>query len=296
MCKSVIDEQVIKKEWKDDVYLSEACKERFLTLCDIPEWQRSDVFMAGLAELEQGYFVERESMDVHTLIFTLEGGGILTTPYGEERLEPNSLAVLPTNTSFRIELDTEIGDWKMVWLLPRPTQKWQHLVTINKNRNGRRHFVNDYPQCEQIWSLLMLLHNEIGGRESFRRLLVNETSRLLAGFEAPVKHSLSRVQSLFYDVESQLHLNWTVSGMAKMCFISEEQFNRLCKQSFGMSPRTKLIQLRMDKAAELLRYRDWSIAMIANRLGYKDQYNFTHRFKKYFGDSPSAYRKKHYLQ
>ncbi|MDW1982431.1 helix-turn-helix domain-containing protein, partial [Vibrio sp. Vb0304] len=48
---------------------------------------------------------------------------------------------------------------------------------------------------------------------------------------------------------------------------------------------------RMHKAADLLQYRAWSIAMIANRLGYRDPYNFTHRFKKFYGISPTRYRK-----
>ncbi|WP_304442118.1 helix-turn-helix transcriptional regulator [Moritella sp. Urea-trap-13] len=51
-----------------------------------------------------------------------------------------------------------------------------------------------------------------------------------------------------------------------------------------------MIHLRMEKAANLLQYREWTISMIALRLGYKDPYNFTHHFRKCFGCSPSRYR------
>lgn len=114
---------------------------------------------------------------------------------------------------------------------------------------------------------------------------------MLSRIEHGIPASVSRVQALFNEVESQLHLPWSVAEMAEHCFISEEQFNRLTKQLFGLSPRARLIQLRMEKAADLLRYREWTITMISNRLGYKDPYNFTHRFKKYFGLSPTQYRK-----
>lgn len=144
---------------------------------------------------------------------------------------------------------------------------------------------------EQIWSLMTLLYNEIGGRSGFRQLLISEVQRLVQSVETPISTSLSRVQTLFNEIEGQLHLLWTVSEMAKRCFISEEQLNRLSKQLFNMSPRSKLIELRMHKAADLLQYRAWSIAMIANRLGYRDPYNFTHRFKKFYGISPTRYRK-----
>ena len=47
----------------------------------------------------------------------------------------------------------------------------------------------------------------------------------------------------------------------------------------------------MEKAADLLQYSEWTISMTAQHLGYKDPYNVTHRFRKYFGCSPSQYRK-----
>ncbi|HGZ6663901.1 TPA: helix-turn-helix transcriptional regulator, partial [Vibrio parahaemolyticus] len=201
-----------------------------------------------------------------------------------KEIEPYTLTILPVDTCFRFEINPRLGSWKMVWLLPQNTPAWHHL--------------NDLGQCvipfcgsEQIWSLMTLLYNEIGGRSGFRQLLISEVQRLVQSVETPISTSLSRVQTLFNEIEGQLHLPWTVSEMAKRCFISEEQLNRLSKQLFNMSPRSKLIELRMHKAADLLQYRAWSIAMIANRLGYRDPYNFTHRFKKFYGISPTRYRK-----
>ncbi|EGR2302222.1 TPA: helix-turn-helix transcriptional regulator [Vibrio parahaemolyticus] len=284
LCESVIGQFSPQHEWHDDVYLAPACKERFLTLTEIPEWQRADIFMAGLAELHNGYHVERDKVGVHTLLFTLEGGGVLITPNCVKEIEPYTLTILPVDTCFRFEINPRLGSWKMVWLLPQNAPAWHHL--------------NDLGQCvipfcgsEQIWSLMTLLYNEIGGRSGFRQLLISEVQRLVKSVETPISTSLSRVQTLFNEIEGQLHLPWTVSEMAKRCFISEEQLNRLSKQLFNMSPRSKLIELRMHKAADLLQYRAWSIAMIANRLGYRDPYNFTHRFKKFYGISPTRYRK-----
>ncbi len=73
-------------EWHDDAHLAPACKERFLTLTEIPEWQRR-YFMAGLAELHDGYHVERDKV-VHTLLFTLEGGVLITPNYAFKEIEP----------------------------------------------------------------------------------------------------------------------------------------------------------------------------------------------------------------
>lgn len=284
LCESVIEQFAIKTEWHDDVHLAPACKERFLTLTEIPEWKRADIFMAGLAELRDGYHVERDKVGVHTLLFTIEGGGVLITPDFVKEIEPYTLTILPVDTCFRFEMNPSKGLWKMVWLLPQNTEAWQHLSDLGQT-------VVPFRGSEQVWSLMALLYNEIGGRTGFRQLLISEVQRLVKSVETPISTSLSRVQTLFNEVEGQLHLPWTIAEMAKQCFISEEQFNRLSKQLFNMSPRSKLIELRMHKAADLLQYPAWSVAMIANRLGYRDPYNFTHRFKKFYGTSPTRYRK-----
>lgn len=283
--ESVIEQFAIKTEWHDDVHLAPACKERFLTLTEIPEWKRADIFMAGLAELRDGYHVERDKVGVHTLLFTIEGGGVLITPDFVKEIEPYTLTILPVDTCFRFEMNPSKGLWKMVWLLPQNTEAWQHLSDLGQT-------VVPFRGSEQVWSLMTLLYNEIGGRTGFRQLLISEVQRLVKSVETPISTSLSRVQTLFNEVEGQLHLPWTIAEMAKQCFISEEQFNRLSKQLFNMSPRSKLIELRMHKAADLLQYPAWSVAMIANRLGYRDPYNFTHRFKKFYGTSPTRYRKR----
>ena len=285
LCKSVTSKMQPKSQWHDEVYLSDRCKERFLTTSDIPEFIPEEIFMAGMAELVDGYHVERYGITIHhTLIFTLEGSGILTTADRVELLEPYSLLILPAHTPFRFELNSVDNYWKMIWLLPQNTEKWKHFAQLGQT-------ILPYHQCEQIWSLLNLIHCEIGGRAGFRHLLVSELNLLLTGVESKSTRSVSRVHTLFNEVESQLHLPWTVKEMASRCFISEEQLNRIAKNLYNMSPRARLIHLRMEKATDLLQYREWTISMIAQRLGYKDPYNFTHRFRKYFGCSPSNYRK-----
>lgn len=285
LCESVIKQMTPRSQWVDQVFLSETCKERFFTNSNIPELAYDDIFMAGMANLKDGYHVEREGIAVHTVLFTLEGGGILTTADRVELIEPYTMVVLPALTPFRFEINPIDKQWKMVWFLPKHTDKWLFLENIGQSILAFHH-------TEQIWSLLTLLLYEIDGRPSFRRLLVSELCRLLNRFESKSSRSMARVQTLFNEVESQLHLSWTVKAMAQKCYISEEQFNRISKSLFGLSPRAKLIQLRMDKAADLLNYNDWTVTMIAHRLGYKDPYNFTHRFTKYFGCSPSHFRKR----
>ncbi|WEM45654.1 AraC family transcriptional regulator (plasmid) [Photobacterium sp. DA100] len=275
-----------KTDWKEEVFLAQSCKERFLTQSDLPELTDNGFFMAGLAELAEGYEIERVATTNHTLLLTLEGVGLLTLTERQYHLMPNTLTILPAGLPFRFELADKRKGWKMAWVLLKPGEKWLPLVT-----HGQR--VEHSHICEQVWSVMNLLHSEIGGRASYRKLFASELSRLMLGSAnlAP-SNSVLRVQSVFNDIESQLHLNWTVRGIAKQCFLSTEQLNRITKQLYGCSTQQRLIQLRMEKAVDLLYYREWTIGMVAQRLGYQDPFNFTHRFRQYHGCSPREYRKR----
>ncbi|WED24431.1 AraC family transcriptional regulator [Vibrio sp. JC009] len=285
MFESVIGDFEPPESWKDLTYLAPGCKERFITLSDYPELGDEGVVMAGLSELKDGYQIERAGPEVHSILCTLEGEGMLTTPEFQARLKPNTLTILPARSLFRFELPEESPGWKMLWILLPEASKWDYLNEFGQS-------VVPFHKAEELWSMLVLLHSEAGGRANYRKLLVSEMSRLLTGVEGKKYTSSMRVQVMFNEIESQLQMPWTVRGMAEKCFISEEQLNRITKSLYGCSPRSRLISLRMEKAADLLHNSDWTVGMIAQRLGYNDPYNFTHRFKAYFGCSPRNYRKR----
>ncbi len=83
---------------------------------------------------------------------------------------------------------------------------------------------------------------------------------------------------------------WTVSDMADQCNLSRDQFRRVFHQRTGINPKLFIDRSKLNKAAEMLINTRNSIAEIAARFGYEDQYHFSRRFKSIFGISPSRYR------
>jgi len=284
LCKSVIsDVAQLPKKWKDDVFLAPECQERFLVLSDIPEMKQFDIFMAGLAKLKNGYGVERVSPEVHTVLITLDGGGVLHTPESIVEISVNTITFLPAGKPFRFELNDQSKPWNMVWILLNDVERW-----TNVGKSFRP--VLNFDAAESVWSLVSLIYNEIGGRPAFRKMMLSELVKILSNVEIDVSDTQMRVLSMLNTIESQLHLDWNVADIAASVFLSTEQLNRVVKQIVGMTPRDYLIHLRMSKAADLLGNKDWSVKMIALRLGYQDPNNFTHRFRKFYGMSPRRYR------
>jgi AraC-like DNA-binding protein/mannose-6-phosphate isomerase-like protein (cupin superfamily) len=73
--------------------------------------------------------------------------------------------------------------------------------------------------------------------------------------------------------------------------ISVSHCNRVFRSVFGMSPRVYLSRLVLHEAKLLLADPQWSVQQIATMLGYGDIAHFSRQFKRWSGQSPTAYRK-----
>lgn len=81
--------------------------------------------------------------------------------------------------------------------------------------------------------------------------------------------------------------NWSAAAMARLCGVSTETLRRHFLAKTGKSTRQWLAEERQRKAAALLRDGS-SIKETAVCLGYKQQTNFTRKFKEYWGACPSV--------
>lgn len=66
--------------------------------------------------------------------------------------------------------------------------------------------------------------------------------------------------------------------------------SRVFKQVTGSLPRDFIIQVRIDRAKQLLRESSLSIGEIADALGYPDVFFFSRQFKNRSGLSPTHFR------
>lgn len=79
--------------------------------------------------------------------------------------------------------------------------------------------------------------------------------------------------------------------VAAAAALSPAHFSRLFHKRLGQSFTDVLNQMRVDKAAEMLRGTDKPLKRIAQEMGFSDQSYFTKVFRKWRGISPGGYRK-----
>ena len=86
--------------------------------------------------------------------------------------------------------------------------------------------------------------------------------------------------------------NWSVTGLAKLCGVSGSAIRRHFLSHEGRAPKDWLAEQRLRQAIELLRESS-SIKETALLLGYKQQSNFTRKFKEFWGTCPSVFLSAH---
>lgn len=84
----------------------------------------------------------------------------------------------------------------------------------------------------------------------------------------------------------------TIDDLAEELNMSKFYFLKEFKSATGKTPYQYLIDIRMNRAVELLKNESLSLSGIALTLGFSDQSHFSKIFKNQLGDSPGAYRKK----
>jgi len=271
--------------WKDILEIGNDCRERFIELTHVPELTSLDIQLAGISDLSGNYRVGRSNPDNHTLFYTRSGAGKLYTETGTYNLQSNVLVILPAKSPFIVELAERESHWDIIWFNLSDSLKWQSLrdkeTTIHTNQD-----------LSHLYHLLELLYQE--EIATLRQALIPVIGyHLLNTLNISDGHHQEhyRINQLFQEVDNQLHFAWNITNLSLNIHYSAPHLHRLCLKGFGRSPMQQVIYLRMKRAKYLLKHTSWPMAQIGSQVGYPDIFNFSKRFKKSEGVSPSQYRK-----
>lgn len=79
--------------------------------------------------------------------------------------------------------------------------------------------------------------------------------------------------------------------LAAQCNISEVYFRKIFVESYHITPRQYLIDIRLNRAKQLLAEGTLKISAVAEQCGFTNQYHFCRIFKEKTNVTPSEYRK-----
>lgn len=91
-------------------------------------------------------------------------------------------------------------------------------------------------------------------------------------------------------IETHPFTDWTVARLAAKVGMGRSNFALRFAEDVGKTPMTFVTDERMKHAAAFLQRTDLKVAEIADRIGYRSESAFSHRFFAHFGMTPGAMR------
>ncbi len=240
------------------------------------------------------YTYRKKGLPENFLFFCVAGQGWYKL--GNERFDvrANEFFILPQNREHAYGSNDD-DPWTIYWIHFGGTalQQFNELPTV------REHFRPMYIKTsDTILELFRKIYTTLESGYSIDNLAFSNLclSHFLTLFLYNSKHfdtTITRsdiIDEAIRFMQNNIHHNITLQDLCAEFHYSPSRFSSLFKQRTGYSPIDYFIQLKMQKASQLLDFSDHSIKDIAATFGFDDPYYFSRRFRKTIGVSPKNYR------
>lgn len=250
-------------------------RERIVSPEECPALEDQGVQLCGLSNVAPPYRMVRPRLGWSEIIVTLAGHGRVLAQGQWRGIRAGEAYVAPHDAQQAFFADG--GRWRFAW------------VQFSRRLAGTEAVVVP-ADGEDLAAVLSALHHEVLGAGDAAVLahLAALVARL--GERAGGKTSRERLEKLWREVDADLSRAWTVATMAAQAGMCGEHLRRVCLAERGVTPMHHVCELRMRRAAALLRSTPVKVESIATEVGYGSVYAFSAAFKRWSGRAPGALR------
>lgn len=220
-------------------------------------------------------------------------------PWQRDLIEPGAFCLTPDGTSFAARWQESVeaivirlnADWlDSIASQIVPLDNWELTIERGKQDNF-------------LYSLVTTLRNEVAnnyqaGQVYYDSLLNTLGIHLVSKYRTQpssieVKQeglSPAKLRTAIAFIEANCDRNLKLKEIAEAVGLSEFYCDRQFKKSLGITPHQYLTRYRIDRAKQLLKQQDFTIAQIAQKCGFSSQSYFTKQFRRSVGVTPKVYR------
>lgn len=221
------------------------------------------------------------SRQYYLLHFIFKGSGAFTVNDKEYRLSKGQIFILHPYEITKYRADPD-DPWHYCWIgfettLDIPLLKDNYLLDFPKAEHIFRALKDsdmidrekEYYICGKIFELFSMLQQKPYSKSKASEYIIKAKNYIDTNYVNPI----------------------TIEQLANDLNINRSYFSTAFRKHLGRSPQQYLVDVRLDKAAELIANYGYSISAAAMSSGYTDIFNFSKMFKQKFGVSPTAYAK-----
>lgn len=180
--------------------------------------------------------------------------------------------------------------WRYTWFGLRGAAAPLRLDALGYGRDRVRHGVVTGPQ---LWQRFDAIEAAFTTEQHGPCWASAAAWELLDLLHAPYATTAARdpVAALARIVEAGYDRGLRIEDLAGDLGIDRSTLFRRFRASYGCSPREWLMQVRLDRARDLLLRGESTVAEVAGRSGFSDARGFTRAFSQRFGATPGAIRR-----
>jgi AraC-like DNA-binding protein len=185
--------------------------------------------------------------------------------------------------------------------------KTELLKPFLLEESGGPSVIRSQPRLAKELVRLMTLIGQAGPSDSVRKRVLART-RLEMILVHLVEHlgstldnvslqqglsQIERLRPVFDRVERDLTERISIEQAAALVGMSRTSFVRWFRRVMGQTFSAYIVRLRIARAQHLLITTDWTVAAVAQHLGFSEQSYFCRVFRRLAGSTPRAYRHRH---
>lgn len=245
---------------------------------------------AGWHRCNDKYRVALDRCDTWLLLLTMEGCGYLCMEGREHLLGAGSAAILAPEQAREYGVPPG-GSWEFYWIhcggICEPMLEHLRAARPAVFPMGAR----QREIAAAIEELLLLKNRQAPQFEAHASRIVGQVlHELLLGYQPGRSAPREAVRQLMSRLETGYGQPLSLKAISSELYLNPTHLTRLFKAQTGVTPQEYLKRVRIMKAKEMLRYTEWSVGEIAQRVGFTHPSNFIHQFRRAEGVTPAQYR------
>lgn len=137
------------------------------------------------------------------------------------------------------------------------------------------------------------IHTAEGVQSLHDEMVIDFTEKMRRHFRSDTnsKHINACKEYIYSHIKERI----TIEDLADEFGVSASYLSRLFKQETGVSVSGYIREQKIEVAKNLLRFSDYSMIDIANRLSFSSQSHFIQQFRESVGMTPKKYRDEYYM-
>lgn len=240
------------------------------------------------------YFLDRKEFKYHAVEFITSGNWIITTHSSSQNLTSGNIFSYSPDTPFTMQavgpgpwikyfFDFS-GDASSPWLgqvkLPPLNIQWVSHLNRFINLMNQLLDLDEYPREQQV--------------EAAKHYLALLSIHLKENVQPPTHAHKNTGQDTYQRCRDYIGQHYkelkSIKEWSDACHISQAYLSRLFGKHASESPLQLMTRLKMDHAAQRIRFDGVQIKYAAQEVGFDDPYHFSRVFKNTYGLPPSHIR------